>query len=391
VKKIPAIFLLFIALTSCSANASLDPDETNFVKTKLPDLTPKAIIHTNFENKDEIKIDESIEITVEKGSLKAVEIVDSHNELLNGKLTSNKWVSTDRLKNAEEYEVKATAIDSQYIPTNLSTEFQVEKLPLDKLVYPSILPVDDSKVGIAMPVVIMFDIPVTEKEEIQKHITVENIAGQPGAFYWKNSQELHWRPKDYWEKGNKVTVDVAIEGVPAGDGKYGQVSKKSEFKIDNVARLVKVDIDKKQMVAIEDGEEVKTISISTGKNGFATRHGIKVIASKHRYVNMNSASIGINPNGAEGYDLDNVEYAMRLTNSGEFIHAAPWNTGLFGVVNGSHGCTGMATANAAWLYNWSSVGTPVEYKGGSGEKVTLENGFGDWNLSFKDYAKGNIE
>jgi hypothetical protein len=38
---------------------------------------------------------------------------------------------------------------------------------------------------------------------------------------------------------------------------------------------------------------------------------------------MNSETIGIDPNSADGYDLDNVEYAMRVTYSGEFIHATP--------------------------------------------------------------------
>ncbi len=37
---------------------------------------------------------------------------------------------------------------------------------------------------------------------------------------------------------------------------------------------------------------------------------------------------------------------MRLTYSGEFIHAAPWSVGSQGSANVSHGCTGMSTANA---------------------------------------------
>ena len=41
---------------------------------------------------------------------------------------------------------------------------------------------------------------------------------------------------------------------------------------------------------------------------------------------------------------------MRVTYSGEFIHAAPWSVGSQGVANVSHGCTGLSTADAAWLY-----------------------------------------
>ena len=54
---------------------------------------------------------------------------------------------------------------------------------------------------------------------------------------------------------------------------------------------------------------------------------------------------------------------MRVTYCGEFLHAAPWSVGSQGCANVSHGCTGMSTANAAWLYNQSKRGDVVEYVG----------------------------
>ena len=75
---------------------------------------------------------------------------------------------------------------------------------------------------------------------------------------------------------------------------------------------------------------------------------------------------------------------MRVTYSGEFVHAAPWSVGQQGNSNVSHGCTGMSTANAAWLYGNSKVGDVVEYTGTS-KLMDLTNGFGDWNTSFHTY------
>ena len=79
---------------------------------------------------------------------------------------------------------------------------------------------------------------------------------------------------------------------------------------------------------------------------------------------------------------------MRVTYSGEFIHAAPWSVSSQGSANVSHGCTGMSTANAAWLYDLTLRGDVVEYTG-TDRYMTLENGYGDWNLPFADYRAGS--
>jgi lipoprotein-anchoring transpeptidase ErfK/SrfK len=103
---------------------------------------------------------------------------------------------------------------------------------------------------------------------------------------------------------------------------------------------------------------------------------------------MRSETVGIGQGSPEYYDLDNVQYAMRLTYSGEFIHAAPWSVGSQGRANVSHGCTGMSTANAKWLYDLSRRGDVVEYSG-TNRPMELGNGYGDWNQSFAEYAKGS--
>jgi hypothetical protein len=79
---------------------------------------------------------------------------------------------------------------------------------------------------------------------------------------------------------------------------------------------------------------------------------------------------------------------MRVTYSGEFIHAAPWSVADQGHDNVSHGCTGMSDSNAAWLYGMSRRGDVVEYVG-TGRPMTFTNGWGDWNMSYADYRAGS--
>ena len=143
------------------------------------------------------------------------------------------------------------------------------------------------------------------------------------------------------------------------------------------------------MKVFSNGKLLRTIPITTGQQPkFTTRSGIKVIIEKFDSKRMNSETVGIPVDSADGYDIDNVQWAMRVTYSGEFVHAAPWSVGSQGYANVSHGCTGMSTANAGWLYQHSQVGDVVEYTG-SNVHMTLDNGYGDWNDSFAAWKAGS--
>jgi lipoprotein-anchoring transpeptidase ErfK/SrfK len=232
-----------------------------------------------------------------------------------------------------------------------------------------------------------FDVPISDKASIEKHLTVSNTSHQKGAWHWISDSEVHWRPVHYWKPGTTVTVKADIDSVPAGNGVYGQLSRSSTFRVGS-SMVSKVNAKTDQMKTYINGKLARTIPITTGKPGFVTRSGIKVIVEKFRHKRMDSETIGIANNSPNGYNLDDVEYAMRVTYSGEFVHAAPWSVGSQGYANVSHGCTGMSTSNAAWLYNLSKPGDVVEYTG-TDRHMTLDNGYGDWNESFQQYKAGS--
>ena len=66
---------------------------------------------------------------------------------------------------------------------------------------------------------------------------------------------------------------------------------------------------------------------------------------------------------------------MLMTFSGEYLHAAPWSVAFQGHSNVSHGCTGMSTADADWLYHRTRIGDVVVTKG-TDRMMTLKNGWG---------------
>jgi lipoprotein-anchoring transpeptidase ErfK/SrfK len=147
--------------------------------------------------------------------------------------------------------------------------------------------------------------------------------------------------------------------------------------------VTKINLKTKMAKVYINGKLARRIPISGGRPGWESRSGTKLIMGKLYTHRMTNQMIG----AKEHYDL-NVHYAMRVTNSGEFLHAAPWNAGKFGRVNGSHGCIGMSTANAHWLFNKVTYGDPVIT---TGTHRTLErgNGWSDWNISYSQYKKSS--
>ena len=83
------------------------------------------------------------------------------------------------------------------------------------------------------------------------------------------------------------------------------------------------------MTFYRDGEVVRTIPVTTGKPGFSTRNGVKVVLEKESFVQMKSTTVGIAAGSSDSYDLP-VYWATRVTWSGEYVHAAPWSVGSQG-------------------------------------------------------------
>ena len=117
-----------------------------------------------------------------------------------------------------------------------------------------------------------------------------------------------------------MSADLA--GLQAGLDMWGTQSKEVEFRIGRSVMSV-VDVAAHQMTVTIDGTSARSIPVTTDKDGFLTRGGTRVISEKEAKTRMDAASTGIVPGDPEYYNLD-VRYAMRMTNSGGFIHAAPW-------------------------------------------------------------------
>lgn len=334
-----------------------------------------------------VRISAPLRIKAADGTLNGVDVTAADGTKLDGAVKDDAWVLSSRLEPGTDYVARAKAERSDGAAVTKVLRFHTQDLTLQEQAYPSVAPLAGETVGVGMPVSVRFDLPVSDKAAFERHMSVTSTPAQAGSWHWFSDYEVHFRPKAYWQPGTDVSVDLDINSIPAGNGIYGQESRVIDFHIGN-ANVYKVNAQTHQMQVFTNGDLLRTIPITTGKAGFTTRSGTKVIMEKFAEKRMNSETVGISSNDPEAYDIDDVQWAMRVTATGEFIHAAPWSVGSQGYANVSHGCTGMSTDNAAWLFAMTKRGDVVEYTG-TDRQMTLDNGYGDWNADFASYRAGS--
>ncbi len=385
-----ALGLASAAFTACTATDAITGDgpSTSSSPSAQTEAAAPFRLKSNVTGQDAVPVDRAVRLDASGGSLKAVTVSSDLGELPGRlKRDGSAWTAAARLEPGLAYRVHAVAEREDGRRVVRDSTFRTDALTLDQQTYASVAPLQGETVGIGMPVIVTFDVPVTDRASIEKHMTVSSAPRQQGSWHWLSDTEAHWRPKSYWKAGTDVSVDLDINSVPAGAGIYGQESRSVDFTVGD-ANVYKVDAKTYQMQVFQNGQLLRTLPVTTGKPGFTTRSGVKVIIEKFREKRMNSETVGIDRDDPEAYDIDDVEYAMRVTYSGEFIHAAPWSVGSQGNANVSHGCTGMSPADAGWLYNMTKRGDVVEYTG-TDRPMTLDNGYGDWNASYADWSAGS--
>lgn len=380
-----------LGLTACQSDdvpvvGSAD-DPSPSASSSTPEVPPLRLAASVKKGATNVPVDRQVSVEVEGGTLSSVKVTSPAGDLA-GRMSpdSTAWKASDRLEPGASYVMTTVAEREDGKRVTRTARFSTQALTLDQQTYPSVSPLKGETVGVGMPVIVTFDVPVTDKTSFEKHMSVKSQPSQPGAWHWISDTEAHWRPKTYWKAGTDVQVDVDVNSVPAGNGIYGQESRVVDFHVGD-AHIYKVNTVTDQMKVFSNGKLLRTIPVTTGQQPrYTTRSGVKVIIEKFASKDMNSETVGIT--GADAYNIKGVQWAMRLTYSGEFLHAAPWSVYAQGNSNVSHGCTGMSTENAGWLFAMSRRGDVVEYTG-TDRPMEFTNGYGDWNESFKEYRQGS--
>jgi lipoprotein-anchoring transpeptidase ErfK/SrfK len=228
---------------------------------------------------------------------------------------------------------------------------------------PTFNPVNGSMVGVGKPIYINFARPIANRQLAQDAVHVSSVPAVPGKFYWASDSQLRWRPLSFWPANTVVNIDAG--------------GTKSSFRTGE-SLIATADNATHQLTVTRNGTVVQTYPMSMGKTGHDTPNGTYYVLEKFPSIVMDSATYGVPSTSAQGYKLT-VQNAVRIDNSGNFVHSAPWSTGDQGKRNVSHGCINLAPAAAQWFYDNFGSGDPVVVKGSVGT-YSQPDGAQDWQV-----------
>jgi lipoprotein-anchoring transpeptidase ErfK/SrfK len=230
---------------------------------------------------------------------------------------------------------------------------------------PTFNPVNGSMVGVAKPIYINFARPIADRAMAEQAIHISSVPPVPGRFYWTSDTQVRWRPQDFWPQGTVVNIDAG--------------GTKSSFRTGD-SLVATIDNKTHQMEIMRNGKLEKTFPVSMGRpdGKHETKNGTYYVLEKFPTIVMDSSTYGVPVNSPEGYKL-NVQNAVRIDNSGAFVHSAPWSVGDQGRRNVSHGCINLSPANAQWFYDNFGSGDPVVIKNSAGI-YNQPDGASDWQI-----------
>lgn len=328
-----------------------------------------------------------VRVSVTEGTLDSVALTNPDGKQVKGETSEDNrsWTVTEPLGYGKTYtwSGRATAGDGAEVPiTGSFTTVQPRQL-----LHAQLNVGDNKTYGIAMPISVTFrdaagsPAKVTNKAAVEKALTVESTPSAEGSWGWlENDTAVHWRPKEYWTPHTTVKLTAKLYGLELAEGTYGKSDITADFEIGR-SQIVKGNTQTHRMTVIRDGEKVADYPVSYGLDsdpGRVTRSGTHVVMSKHAKYFMN--------NPGYGYEDFEVDWAVRISNNGEFTHAAPWSVGDQGNRNVSHGCLNLSPQNAKEYFDSALTGDPVEIEGSTQKLGPKDGAYHDWTYSWDEWA-----
>jgi lipoprotein-anchoring transpeptidase ErfK/SrfK len=308
-----------------------------------------------------------------------------------GGLSSDRtsWRTRWTLAPGSSYAVRATATSANGKAVTASSTFTTMTAP-QTIAVSDVTPNAGETVGVGMPIVVSFDRAVRTKDQVERALEVRATKPAQGAWRWLSDQQVAFRTRRYWRPHQQVTLIAHLAGVRAAKNVYGTRDATVRFRVGD-ANFSRVDTRTHRMIVTRNGKRVRDVGISAGRGGkriYTTTNGIHAVMGKASPVVMTSAWMGVTDPADPRYYKTTVYDAVQISNSGEYVHSAPWSLWAQGNTNVSHGCVNASPAFAAWFYRISQRGDIVTVTG-TDRQLEWDNGYGYWQLPFKQWLQGS--
>ncbi|MFF7526339.1 L,D-transpeptidase [Streptomyces pseudovenezuelae] len=339
--------------------------------------------------------EDRLRVRVPGGRLEAVTVVksqDAQDFPVPGHISDDglRWEPDEaQLALAAKYTVDAVALDAHGRRSARHTTFTTY-VP-EKRFIGYVSPENRSTVGTGMIVSLEFNREIDNRAAVERAV---HVTAQPPVEirpHWFGKGRLDFRPEHYWTPGTRVTVALRLRDVEGASGVYGLQYRTFSFTVGR-SQVSLVDAAAHTMQVRRDGALLATVPITAGAPKTTTYNGKMVVTEMLEVTRMNSRTVGF---GGE-YDIPDVPHALRLTDSGTFLHGNYWSPTAPGRVNVSHGCVGLRDVKggssdtpAGWFFDRSLVGDVVEVVHSNDKKVAPDNGLGGWNMGWKEWKAGS--
>lgn len=373
-------------LAGCSAGAPAAKPDGNAMAVAVQ----RASVGVFPENKTaNVPTDQPVVVSAEGGTLKSVQVDGGKSGTLKGVLSADRtrWRSVGNVRPSAQYKVTAVTVDAAGKQTETTSSFSTVKA--DKTFdIETIVPNKDYTgltVGVGMPVMITFDQPIADRVAVERNLIVRSSKPVEGAWHWFDDRHVDFRPRKYWPAHTKVRVEAKLAGVRGGAGMYGKRDVKLDFKVGR-SQITKGSVNNHVLTVRRNGKKIRTMPMSAGQGGvwkYHTTSGIHLAMSREPVTIMTSPGIGP---GQAGYYRMTVYNTVRISNSGEYVHSAPWSVGSQGNSNVSHGCVNVSPENARWFIKNTLIGDPIIITG-SPRKLEPTNGWGHWQETWPEWLK----
>lgn len=343
-----------------------------------------------------------IQVSASEGQLTSVTMTNEQGNAVEGIMTPDKtaWKPTEPLGYGRTYTVTAegltvtgrtgpaTATFSTLTPNN-QTKVSLTTTggtPLS----------DGGTFGVGTVVVAHFDEDIPDRAVAEKHLSVTTDPPVEGSWYWLDDRNVHWRPREYYTPGTKVSVAANIYGQELGRGLYGQEDTKTTFTI-GASHVSIADDNTKQIQVFENGKLIRTMPTSMGMGGseviggktltFWTQPGIYTVMDKANPVIMDSSTYGLPINSRLGYK-ESIGWATRISTDGIYLHQLDSTIWAQGNTDVSHGCLNLSGENARWFFDFAVPGDVVEIRNTGGAPLEVWQN-GDWGLPWDQWVQGS--